>query len=189
VTNLKGLGHFLLDREFLPAQTWRSRMTVLAKKNIKLLGIIFFFGIVAFGGCVFLTLPRPPKEDKLIQIFNDHRTAFEQLRDMLQADTNLCRVARWGVETRRPFFLGYPSEANFPTNRFQQYLALLKQANGYVGVRSGGDHADVGIAVWGWGFAGNTRHIWIYWVNETPTNHERVAFKQIDHSWYLVRDW
>jgi len=123
-------------------------MTELAKKNIKLLGIVLLFGIVAFGGCVYLLAPRPPKEIKLIQKFNEHRATFEQLRDMFLADTNLSRVASWGVETRKPFFLGYPSEENFPTNRFHQYLSLLKQANGYVGVRSEGDHADVGVIVW-----------------------------------------
>jgi hypothetical protein len=140
------------------------------------------------GGCIYCFAPSPPKEAKLIQNFNEHRITFEQLRDMLQADTNLSRVASWGVETRKPFFLGYPSEKNFPTNRFKQYQAMLKQVDGSVGVRSEGDHADVSVVVWGWGFAGNTRHFWISWMNEVPTNHEGVAFKQIDHNWYLVRD-
>ena len=163
------------------------------KKTIKRLAIALLFVVVAFGGCIYCFAPRPPTEAKLIQNFNEHRIAFEQLRDMLQADTNLSRVASWGVETRKPFFLGYPTENNFSTNRFNQYLALLKQANGYVGVRYQEDRADVGIIVWGWGFAGNTRHISISWMNEVPTNYESnyegVAFKQIDHSWYLVNDW
>jgi hypothetical protein len=164
-------------------------MTELAMKNIKLWGIAFLFGIVAFGGCVYLLAPRPPKEATLIQNFNDHRITFEQLRDMLQADTNLSRVASWGVERRNPFFLGYPSEENFPTNRFHQYLTLLKQANGFVGFRSEGDHADVGVIVWAWGFAGDTRHIWIYWRSETNQIPTTGGYhKNIDQNWYLTAD-
>jgi hypothetical protein len=159
------------------------------KKIFKRLAIAVLIVVAVFGGCIYCFAPRPPKEAALIQNFNEHRIAFEQLRDMLQADTNLSRVASWGVETRKPFFLGYPSENNFPMEHFNQYLALLKQVNGYVGVRYGEDRADVGIIVWGSGFAGDTRHIWISWMNEAPTNQGSVAFKQIDQNWYLGRDW
>ena len=108
---------------------------------------------------------------------------------MLQADTNLSRVASWGVEVRQPFFLGYPSDENFPTNRFKQYLALLEQVNGYVGIRSEGNHADVGVVVWGWGFAGDTRHIWISWMNETNQIPAMGGYhKHIDQNWYLTAD-
>jgi hypothetical protein len=159
------------------------------KKTFKRLAIALLFVVVAFGGCIYCFAPRPPKETKLIQNFNEHRAAFEQLRDMLQADTNLSRVAKWGVGTRNPFFLGYPSEENFPTNRFNQYLVLLKQANGYVGVRSEGDHADVGVIVWRWGFAGNTRHIWIFWMNATNQISTMGGYqKHIDQNWYLTAD-
>ncbi len=153
-------------------------------KIFKLLAMAFLCVVVL----IFFFAPRPPKEAKLIQNFNEHRIAFEQLRDMLQADTNLSRVASWGVDTRQPQFLGYPTEQNFPTKRFLQYLALLQQANGYVGVRSDGNHADVGVVIWGRGFAGSTRHIWIYWMDKPPTNREAITYTQIDHNWYLVRD-
>lgn len=158
---------------------------------------------MAFGGCIYYFAPRPPKEAKLIHNFNEHRIAFEQLRDMLQADTNLSRVASWGVETRKPFFLGYPSEENFPKDRFEQYLALLKQVHGYVGVRDEGTNGDPGIVVWGWGWAGDSKHIWITWMNEIPTNQiksldsygfrgnypsRQFAFIHIDQNWYLETD-
>jgi hypothetical protein len=74
------------------------------------LAIAFLFVVVAFGGCIYYFAPRPPKETKMIQNFNEHRADFEKLRDMLQVDTNLTRVASWGVETRKPFFLGNPLE-------------------------------------------------------------------------------
>jgi hypothetical protein len=164
-------------------------MTEIAKKNIKFLGIAFLFCIMAFGGCVYLIVPRPPKEDKLIQNFNEHRAAFEQLRDMLEVDTNLVAVAKWGVETRKPLFLGYPSEQNFPIKRFNQYLALLKQVNGGAGVRSDGDHAYVGAVVWAWGFAGDTRHIWVLWMNQTNRIPSMGGYsKHIDQNWYITAD-
>ena len=153
-------------------------------KIFKPLVIVFLM----FSGFVYFFVPRPPKEAKLIQNFNEHRIAFEQLRDMFQADTNLRSVASWGIATRQPQFSGYPTEQNFPAKRFLQYLALLQQANGEVGVRSDGNHADVGFLVWRRGFAGDIRHIWIYWMDKSPTNREDITYKQIDHNWYLVRD-
>ena len=157
-------------------------------KTIKILALFFGTCILLFIGFVIFIAPRPPTEAALLENFNTHRAVFEQLRDMLEADTNLRRVAKWGVETQKPLFLGYPSEANFPTNRFQQYLTLLKQANGYMGVREDGEHADVGVVVWARGFGGDTRHIWFYWMDKTPTNREDITFKLINQNWYLVRD-
>jgi hypothetical protein len=157
-------------------------------KNIKVLALFSGICILLFICFVIFIAPGPPKETALIENFNTHRAIFEQLRDMLETDTNLSRVAKWGVDTQKPFFLGYPSDANFSTNRFQQYLTLLKQANGYMGVRGDGEHADVGVIVWARGFAGDIRHIGIYWMDQTPTNREDITYKQIDRNWYLVRD-
>ena len=67
---------------------------------------------------------------------------------MLLVDTNISRVADWGVEIRKPFFLGYPSEQNFPMERFNKYLALLKEAGGKVATRGKGEHPDPGVMVW-----------------------------------------
>jgi hypothetical protein len=174
------------------------------KKTIRILAIAFMFIVVAFGGCVYFFAPRPPKEAKLIQNFDEHRATFEQLRDMLQTDTNLTRVASWGIETRKPFFLGYPPGGNFPIDRFHEYLALLKKAGGLAAGRGEGEHADPIIVVWAWGWAGDTRHICICWLDEQPTNQIRtldgyrgqsvypntvVAFKHIDQQWYLQADW
>jgi len=49
----------------------------------------------------------------MIQQFNEHQAAFEQLRDMLQSDANLRRIADWGMETEKPVFPGYPPGTNF----------------------------------------------------------------------------
>ena len=160
--------------------------------------------LLIFGGtCVFIwnvTKLDPPKEALLIQNFYEHRVAFEQLRDMLQADTNLSRVAVWGIDRSKPFFLGYPMEQDFPLDRFHKYLVLLKQAGGKVATRRAGAQADPGIVVWGWGFAGNTRHIGFCWLDRKPTNQipaldgyrshseDSVAYHHIDSNWYIWTD-
>jgi hypothetical protein len=162
--------------------------------------LVAAFGVFVF--LVYLAMPRPPKESKLLQNFYTNRAAFEQLRDMLQADGHLRRVASWGVETTKPFFLGYPSPDVFPVDRYKQYLALLKQTGGLDASRSDGEPADPGVLVWGWGWAGTTRHIGVCWMEKAPTNqiatldgfHNRiqyprqVVFRHVDHNWYLWTD-
>jgi len=145
----------------------------------------------------------PPKEVKLIQDFNEHRAAFEQLRDMLLADEQILRVANWGVETRKG--IRVPPEGNFPLNRYNQYLALLKQVGGLVAYRDEGEHPDPGVLVWGYGFGGDTKHLGISWEDQEPTNQVaslddhfrkrmhgeewRVVYRHIDGNWYLWTDW
>jgi hypothetical protein len=146
---------------------------------------------------------RPPKEAKLLRNFYEHRAAFEHLRDMLLADSNVCRVADWGVETVKPSGIGMPSEGVFPHARFNEYLEWLKQAHGLMAVRSEGSNADPGIMVWAWGFAGNTRHVGICWLDQPPANqiatldgyagqshypNRVVAHRHIDSNWYLWTD-
>jgi hypothetical protein len=167
--------------------------------------IVFLpLALLFVGPCFYVGYTRiPPKEAKLIQNFNKHRAAFEQLRDMLLTDTNLSRVAGWGVETHKPFFLGYPSDKDFPTDRFKKYLALLKEAGGKMATRGKGMNADPAVGVWGWGWAGTTRHIGVCWLNQEPTNqistldsfryhhsnpeHEWF-YRHIDSQWYFWTD-
>ena len=166
-----------------------------------LIALIAAFTLIAL--LVYLAMPRPPSESKLIQNFNAKRAAFEQLRDMLQADSNLRRVADWGIETSKPFYSGHASASHFPMERYNQYLALLKQAGGKVAVRNEGEHADPSILVWGWGFAGNTKHVGISWKDQVPTNQvpsldgyhggsqnpdRVVVFRHLDENWYRWTD-
>src|SRR5208283_3789079 len=169
--------------------------------QVRIFLIIFLpFALLFLGPCAYVSYTRiPPKEAKLIQNFNEHRATFEQLRDMLLADTNLSRVSSRYVETYKPFFLGYPSEQNFPTDRFKKYTALLKEAGGKVATRCEGEHPDPAVVVWGWGWAGTTRHIGICWLDQAPTNqistldgyHGRLdewAYRHIDSNWYFWTD-
>lgn len=148
------------------------------------------FGCMVFLVC--LTMPRPPKESDVIQNFYKNRSAFEQLRDMLEEDSRLRRVAGSYVETSNPFYLGGASASGFPMDRYGRYLALLKQVGGYVATRDEGEHCDPGVVVWAWGWAGNTRHMGIRWIEETSTNQisaPGIVFKHIDENWYLWCDY
>ena len=186
---------------FCSTRDFDRRKFKSVKKTLKWLATLFLLVIVTMGGCLYCLAPRPPKEAKLIQNFNEHRAAFEQLRDMLMADAYLRRVASWGVDRTKPFFLGYPSEGNFPIERFNKHLALLKQVDGTVAYRNEGEHPNPGILIWGWGWAGNTKHIGICWLDQAPTNQiatldgyhsqgpdRQSVFKHIDENWYLWSD-
>jgi hypothetical protein len=168
---------------------------LIALSPLALLALLFF------GFCFYVFYTRiPPKEASLLQNFNKHRATFEQLRDMLIVDTNLSRVGRWGVQTRKPLFLGWPLDEDFPKDRFNKYLALLKEAGAKGAARGEGEPADPSILVWVWGWAGTTRHIGVCWLNESPTNQvatldgyigpskDSVAFRHIDSNWYFWTD-
>ena len=159
------------------------------KKVLKLLAIVFLFFILAFGGCVYLFEPSPPKEAEVIKKFNDNRATFEQLRDMLQND----------------HYLSNPGVALSPPEQIEKYQALLKVVGSPSVFQSGrGSNACISFMVWGWGFAGSTEHLCIDWVNEKPTNqiptldgyrgqraypNTVVVYKHIDQQWYLSADW
>jgi hypothetical protein len=159
-----------------------------------LLGRLFFYARSA---------SLPPKEVKLIQNFYAHRAAFERLRDMLQADGQVIRLAGWGVATTNSVVPRVPPEGNFPLDRYKEYLALLKQVGGFAATRDEGQHPDPSIVVWKWGFAGETRHVGICWMDQEPTNqivtldgypgrsrypNREVVFRHIDSNWYLWTD-
>ena len=155
-------------------------------------------GLFAFGALIYLTMPRPPKEAALLKNFYANRAVFEELRDMLLADKDLRRVAGWGVDIKKPFFLGYPSKDVFPTDRYNRYLSLLKQVHALAASHGDG---DAEVLVWGWGFAGSTRHIGVIWMTQPPTNqistidgyHSKEytrppVYRHIDQNWYLWTD-
>lgn len=160
--------------------------------------------IAAIGGFFLFDYfsSRPPKEEILIKNFNKHRADFEKLRVMLLADGQLLRVAIWGVETTHGIQESPPWI--FPIDRYNQYLALLKQIGGLVAYRDEGEPPDPGVCMWGYGFGGETTHINICWQDEEPTNQvasleehyqkERNGdrrsdvFRHIDGNWYIWTD-
>lgn len=161
--------------------------------------------VVVLAGLFLYAASRsvPPKERKFIQNFRAHRAAFERLRDMLQADKNLIRLASWGVETTDNVVASIPPEGNFPVDRYKEYMALLKKVSGSVAARREGEEGDPSILLWGWGFAGNTRHVGICWLHQEPADliatfdgyrgrsrypDRKVMYRHIDANWYLWTD-
>jgi len=154
------------------------------------LAIALLVFVLAIGGCVYLFSPSPPKEAEVIKNFNEHRAAFEQLRTLLQADPNLSR---------------HGQAISSPPEEIKQYQSLLTAVgNPNVYVWGKGRKVDVSFMVWGWGFAGNTEHMDLVWVNEQPTNliptldgyrgqrvypNTVVVYRHIDGQWYLTADW
>lgn len=166
--------------------------------------IIVLSVLVGLGALLkyFASTQHPPKEAALLQTFYAHRSSYEHLRDMLQADQGLRRVATWGVETKDG--ISEAPAVNFPIERYHEYLALLKDAGAKVGWRDDGTHPEVGIMVWGAGFAGETVHIGISWREDVPDrqvpsldryfrNHRSSGtkgwvYRHIDGDWYLSTD-
>jgi hypothetical protein len=141
----------------------------------------------------------------LIENFYAHRAAYERLRDMLQEDKQLLRVASSGVETTNSVGIRKPPEGDLPIkfNRYDEYLALFRETGCKWAFRSRGEHSEcVGVLLWGGGWGENTRHVGLYWMDPKPTNQvcsldvyyrnprrPRGVFRHIDESWYLSADW
>src|SRR5271163_681715 len=141
----------------------------MTKVRVKRIAIIFLSIIVVLVG-LFLFIrysSAPPKEATLLQTFYTHRASFEQLRDMLQADEGLCRLADWGVETKDGIFR--PPAGNFPVDRYNKYLALLKEAHAIAVARGDGARPMLNILLWASGFAGDSVHVGICWIDERPS--------------------
>src|SRR5229473_5410326 len=174
-------------------------MTDAEVSRSKRLGIISLLLFAALCGVWVYVFPKPPKEKQLIDNFYAHQAAYEQLRDMLVADNQLLRVANWGVETTNlgPHQVG--PQGDFPLNRYNQYLELLKQTGAKWAFRGRGEHPEVvGVGVWASGWGGDTRHIEICWTDHEPANQvanlddyyrtpkpRHPAFRHIDGNWYL----
>ncbi len=160
------------------------------------------FSIVAAGGwCLFLYYAMlPPREIQLIQNFSQHRAAFEQLREMLLADGPVQAVAAWGVKTTQTDGRFRPPAESLTAERYQQYLALLKQAGGIVAFHHEGKDSKLGITVWSRG------HVQVAICHEAREPVRLAAsldkfyhlrrraetggvFRPIEGNWYLWTDW
>jgi hypothetical protein len=131
--------------------------------------LLSVLAVVALLLFVLGLLNKPPSERKLVQNFQNHRASYERLRDMLLTDDGLERVASWGVETTNSG-ITKPPAGNFPASRYNEYVSLIKDIDGEGAFRDQGLNPDVGISVWASGWAGDTRHIAIYWLNHKPSS-------------------
>jgi len=152
----------------------------------------------------------PPKDAKLIASFHAHQAAYERLREMLQADDQLRSVGRsgvigtWGITTTNAWDAVSAREANFPVERYHEYVGLLKEVGGRFVVRRQGDHADPEIRLWSWGIGSTGGNIGICWEHQAPTNQvpslapryagrtadrrHKIAYRHIEANWYLWTD-
>jgi|SRR5271156_1855379 len=175
---------------------------------LKLLGAAFLIcvGLVCLAIVFFLIVfpsSSPPKEKKVIQNFYAHRAAYEHLRDMLLEDKQLVRVAAWGVQTTKPIPASKPPAGDFPLDRYNEYLSLLKEAGAIGAHRDSADPpADVCIWIYASGWAGDTRHLDVCWETQQPAPQiasldefyktpkpRKPVFRPIDSNWYLWADW
>lgn len=166
------------------------------------LALFLLFALLAGLFMWFTYSHRPPREANLTRNFQAHRASFELLRDMLQTDTNLSRLANWGVQTDKGFFM--PPAGNFPVERYDKYMALLKEVGGMAAGRGQGTNADIVILVWATGFGGDTAHVGISWFGNPPTREiaslqqyyrdhksppgKGAVFQHLDGQWYLWTD-
>src|SRR5689334_4416896 len=165
--------------------------------------IVLFLSFVALAGVFLLVLPNsPPKEESVNRNFNSHRPAYEHLRAMLLSDDQLLRIADWGVETAHPEGIHHPPEGGFPVARFQEYLSVLNEV-GAKGASTSREHPkEACVLVWAAGWAGDTRHVQICWLEHEPGSQvasldafyqtpkpRRPVFRHIDGNWYLWADW
>jgi len=176
--------------------TLKQTAAILLCILLSLVAAMFCFLAIVFPS------NKPPREEKLVENFYAHRAAYERLRDMLQADDQLLRVASWGVETTKSG-INVPPQGDFPIGRYNEYLALLRETGGIGAFRGRGAHPEsVSIGVWASGWAANTRHVHICWVNQEPANQvasledyyqtpkpRHPVFRHIDGNWYLWADW
>ncbi len=168
-----------------------------------ILGFLIVAGVL--GLVLYIWVTRyPPSESGLIQGFQDHRAQFEQIRDMLMEDKQLERLADWGVATTTSPVPRMPPDGGFPVQRYELYMRLLHQVNAQALGRREGTPASPNILMWGWGFAGETVHVGIIWLEQPPQadrvvatfgdykgltgKHREWSYRHIDSNWYLWTD-
>ena len=147
---------------------------------------------------------RPPKQAELVAAFHAHQRVYQGLRDMLQEDNQILSVTTSGIETTKSNGLRTkPPIQGFSGERYNRYLALLKETGAKGVFRwEEAQPRDVGIAIWGSGWGGDTRHIALAWMEQRPTSEvenldaffrssgpHSPVFSHIEGNWYLWADW
>jgi hypothetical protein len=180
-----------------------------ARDSLKLLAagvlgaVVLCVLVVVLGVALFFPHRSPPREAQVIGNFEAHRAAFERLRDMLVEDKDLVRVADRGVLTTKTIASRKPPAADFPLNRYNEYLSLFKEAGAAGAYRDRGNPPEnVGVVVYASGFAGDTRHMNVCWLLHEPENQvsslddfyktpipRRPVYRHIEGKWYLWADW
>jgi len=178
-----------------PDQTKSKRRIYLILSLLVALGIPFKY---------FDYSLRPPREESLIQTFSAHRSSFERLHALFQADTGFEFIGDSGVRPSGGRF-STATEADFPVQRFNEYTALLKVIGARSIMRRRGQHAEIRIqaCVRGSALGGyeidycnreaapdrQVSNLNSYFRNDRSSAKLGWAYRHIDGSWYLGTDF
>ena len=156
--------------------------------------------IASFLIFVFIS-SRPPKEHRIISDFRAHRASYKRVRTMLLEDKDVVGVAPWGIQAEGSGLWKNPPDGGMPVARYQEYLALLKEI-GANRVGRGGGPLEISFGVWRSGFAADTRHVDVAWLEREPPNivvsldafcrtdkPRHPSYVHIDDNWYIWADW
>jgi hypothetical protein len=145
-------------------------------------------GIV--GGFLLLlcSCGRSPSDEELVRQFQEHRAAYDRLRDLLIDDANLRDVGTSGVQMADSPIHVAPPMPPISTAKYQEYMDLLKSTGGTRASRSEGLHPAICIGVAAEGWAGEARHRNICWREVPLVKGSHFTDKLIERNWYLEKD-
>jgi hypothetical protein len=165
-----------------------------------------FAALVVGGILLFVHIENsPPSESSIIANFRAHRSTYERLRLYLQVDEQLNRLASWGVVMKGSPVPHKPPTEGFSQERFNEYVTLLNELNAIGASRTHGPHPELCILLWASGWAADTRHISVCWLDEIPSTHvssiddfkrdadrpearHQFIYRRIESNWYLEAD-
>jgi hypothetical protein len=120
---------------------------------------------------------------------------------MLSEDKGVTGIATWGVERNDSLDWKMPPDGGMPVKRYQEYLALLREIGASRASQRANPH-EIWFGVWASGFAGDTRHVWVCWLEHQPSNTatsleafyktekpRTPSYVHIDGNWYIGADW
>jgi len=166
---------------------------------------LFLVLAIAICTLLFRESNSPLSDEALIKNFGDRKLAYERLRDLFLADGKILVIADWGVRTAGSVLTVKPPIAELSLARYEQYLTLLKDVGARGLSRSEAGLPEACIYVWSAGFAADTRHESVCWLNQPPpeqvarlneietrssdANGKRVfVYRHLESNWYLERD-
>ncbi len=118
-----------------------------------------------------------PSEAQMIAHFRAHRAEFEQLRVMLQQDTQVFEIGNDWVSSRQSSSIDTLANAGISQQRLNAYHALMKQLSVTpIGrLSSGTDYFQ--FNVFGGGFADTTWSVGYVWSKNPPGNIVASAYQ------------
>ena len=143
-------------------------------------------GLLSFIATILSACGSSPADEALIRHFQENRSSYEDLRNLLTADPTLAEVGTSGVQTLDSPQPATPPTADISAERYQQYMDLLQKADGFRVSRSPGSDPTVCIGVLARG-GGGTRHDDICWHDRPPAKGV-LTVRSIESGWYLEGD-